>query len=143
MVTVYNACRAEWGRIISTPVDLALLTVMPLMLLGAMAAMLAHEVKNPLSGIRGAAQLLEGGERRRREEVTFGAVDEQHGAVRLLQILRARLAHLGNHAQSEKHQSHEETRGFHARGYTGVRASYLSFRSDCAPSAPRKLRSTT
>ena len=27
----------------------------------AMAAMLAHEVKNPLSGIRGAAQLLEGG----------------------------------------------------------------------------------
>src|SRR5690606_21125092 len=26
----------------------------------AMAAMLAHEVKNPLSGIRGAAQLLEG-----------------------------------------------------------------------------------
>jgi two-component system nitrogen regulation sensor histidine kinase GlnL len=24
-----------------------------------MAAMLAHEVKNPLSGIRGAAQLLE------------------------------------------------------------------------------------
>ncbi len=25
----------------------------------AMAAMLAHEVKNPLSGIRGAAQLLE------------------------------------------------------------------------------------
>lgn len=28
--------------------------------LNAMAAMLAHEVKNPLSGIRGAAQLLEG-----------------------------------------------------------------------------------
>ena len=27
----------------------------------AMAAMLAHEVKNPLSGIRGAAQLLEQG----------------------------------------------------------------------------------
>ena len=27
----------------------------------AMAAMLAHEVKNPLSGIRGAAQLLDGG----------------------------------------------------------------------------------
>ncbi|MCB2099519.1 MAG: two-component sensor histidine kinase, partial [Rhodobacterales bacterium] len=27
----------------------------------AMAAMMAHEVKNPLSGIRGAAQLLEGG----------------------------------------------------------------------------------
>src|SRR3546814_15091815 len=26
------------------------------------AAMLAHEIKNPLSGIRGAAQLLEGGE---------------------------------------------------------------------------------
>jgi nitrogen-specific signal transduction histidine kinase len=25
---------------------------------GLMAAMLAHEVKNPLSGIRGAAQLL-------------------------------------------------------------------------------------
>lgn len=41
MVTLYNACRAEWGRIISTPVDLALLTVMPLILLGAMAAMLS------------------------------------------------------------------------------------------------------
>lgn len=27
---------------------------------GAMASMLAHEIKNPLSGIRGAAQLLEG-----------------------------------------------------------------------------------
>ena len=31
-----------------------------------LASMLAHEIKNPLSGIRGAAQLLESGGRRRR-----------------------------------------------------------------------------
>ncbi len=39
----------------------------------AMAAMLAHELKNPLSGIRGAAQLLE-----------QGASDEDRGLTRLI-----------------------------------------------------------
>jgi two-component system nitrogen regulation sensor histidine kinase GlnL len=42
----------------------------------AMAAMLAHEVKNPLSGIRGAAQLLEQGAKPEDRELTRLIVDE-------------------------------------------------------------------
>ncbi|MSP89004.1 MAG: PAS domain-containing protein [Alphaproteobacteria bacterium] len=42
----------------------------------AMAAMLAHEVKNPLSGIRGAAQLLEQGSKPEDRELTRLIVDE-------------------------------------------------------------------
>ncbi len=38
--------------------------------MSAMAAMLAHEVKNPLAGIRGAAQLLEQGVRREDQSLT-------------------------------------------------------------------------
>ena len=45
----------------------------------AMAAMLAHEVKNPLSGIRGAAQLLE-------RDVAPGSVD----LTRLIAVLSRR-----------------------------------------------------
>ncbi|MBM3599148.1 MAG: PAS domain-containing protein [Alphaproteobacteria bacterium] len=42
----------------------------------AMAAMLAHEVKNPLSGIRGAAQLLEQGGKPEDRELTRLIIDE-------------------------------------------------------------------
>ncbi|MBM3571550.1 MAG: PAS domain-containing protein [Alphaproteobacteria bacterium] len=42
----------------------------------AMAAMLAHEVKNPLSGIRGAAQLLEQSGRPEDRELTRLIIDE-------------------------------------------------------------------
>jgi two-component system nitrogen regulation sensor histidine kinase GlnL len=42
----------------------------------AMAAMLAHEVKNPLSGIRGAAQLLEQGAAAQDRELTRLIIDE-------------------------------------------------------------------
>ena len=42
----------------------------------AMAAMLAHEVKNPLSGIRGAAQLLEQGVTEEDQELTRLICDE-------------------------------------------------------------------
>src|SRR3546814_14297497 len=41
-----------------------------------MAAMLAHEVKNPLSGVRGAAQLLEESIRPEDRELTRLIVDE-------------------------------------------------------------------
>src|SRR3546814_11719821 len=41
-----------------------------------MAAMLAHEVKNPLSGVRGAAQLLEESIRPEDRELTRLVVDE-------------------------------------------------------------------
>jgi len=43
---------------------------------GAMAAMLAHEVRNPLSGIRGAAQLLEQGDDPHDRELTRLICDE-------------------------------------------------------------------
>lgn len=44
--------------------------------ISAMAAMLAHEVKNPLAGIRGAAQLLEQGVRREDQPLTRLICDE-------------------------------------------------------------------
>ncbi|HTH16258.1 MAG TPA: ATP-binding protein [Magnetospirillum sp.] len=50
----------------------------------AMAAMLAHEVKNPLSGIRGAAQLLEGTASEEDRVLTRLIVDETDRIVALV-----------------------------------------------------------
>ncbi len=50
----------------------------------AMAAMLAHEVKNPLSGIRGAAQLLEGGLSSEDRSLTKLICDETDRIVELI-----------------------------------------------------------
>jgi two-component system nitrogen regulation sensor histidine kinase GlnL len=50
----------------------------------AMAAMLAHEVKNPLSGIRGAAQLLERGAEPSDRELTKLICDETDRIVALV-----------------------------------------------------------
>jgi len=50
----------------------------------AMAAMLAHEVKNPLSGIRGAAQLLEQGANAEDRELTRLIRDESDRIVALV-----------------------------------------------------------
>ena len=50
----------------------------------AMAAMLAHEVKNPLSGIRGAAQLLESGISAADRELTKLICDEADRIVALV-----------------------------------------------------------
>lgn len=50
----------------------------------AMAAMLAHEVKNPLSGIRGAAQLLEGSVEEEDRVLTRLIVDEADRIVALV-----------------------------------------------------------
>ena len=50
----------------------------------AMAAMLAHEVKNPLSGIRGAAQLLERGAQPGDRELTKLICDETDRIVALV-----------------------------------------------------------
>ncbi|CAK0765346.1 Sensory histidine kinase/phosphatase NtrB [uncultured Gammaproteobacteria bacterium] len=50
----------------------------------AMAAMLAHEVKNPLSGIRGAAQLLEEGASEQDQELTRLICDEADRIVALV-----------------------------------------------------------
>jgi len=50
----------------------------------AMAAMLAHEVKNPLSGIRGAAQLLERGAATPDRELTRLICDETDRIVALV-----------------------------------------------------------
>ena len=50
----------------------------------AMAAMLAHEVKNPLSGIRGAAQLLESGAAEDDRVLTRLIIDEADRIVALV-----------------------------------------------------------
>ena len=50
----------------------------------AMAAILAHEVKNPLSGIRGAAQLLEGGVGESDQELTRLICSEADRIVHLV-----------------------------------------------------------
>ena len=50
----------------------------------AMAAILAHEVKNPLSGIRGAAQLLESGVSAEDRELTRLICDESDRIVALV-----------------------------------------------------------
>jgi two-component system nitrogen regulation sensor histidine kinase GlnL len=55
----------------------------------AMAAMLAHEVKNPLSGIRGAAQLLEQGADPAARELTQLICDETDRIVALVDRMEA------------------------------------------------------
>ncbi|HVC53321.1 MAG TPA: ATP-binding protein [Stellaceae bacterium] len=55
----------------------------------AMAAMLAHEVKNPLSGIRGAAQLLEQDADESGRELTRLICDETDRIVALLDRMEA------------------------------------------------------
>ena len=55
----------------------------------AMASMLAHEVKNPLSGIRGAAQLLEDGTDENGRELTQLICDEADRIVSLVNRMEA------------------------------------------------------
>ena len=55
----------------------------------AMASMLAHEVKNPLSGIRGAAQLLEDGADEGARELTQLICDEADRIVALVNRMEA------------------------------------------------------
>lgn len=50
----------------------------------AMAALLAHEIKNPLSGIRGAAQLLEGTAAKEDQPLTKLICDEADRIVKLV-----------------------------------------------------------
>ncbi|WP_416896863.1 MAG: two-component system sensor histidine kinase NtrB [Minwuia sp.] len=54
-----------------------------------MAAVLAHEVKNPLSGIRGAAQLLEAGLEEDDRELTGLIIDEVQRIVALVDRMEA------------------------------------------------------
>jgi two-component system nitrogen regulation sensor histidine kinase GlnL len=60
----------------------------------AMAAMLAHEVKNPLSGIRGAAQLLEQDAEPGARELTQLICDETDRIVALVDRMEAFSDHL-------------------------------------------------
>ncbi|HXZ15190.1 MAG TPA: ATP-binding protein [Roseiarcus sp.] len=55
----------------------------------ALAAMLAHEIKNPLSGIRGAAQLLESGLNDEDRALTQLICDETDRIVRLVDRMEA------------------------------------------------------
>ena len=58
----------------------------------ALAAMLAHEIKNPLSGIRGAAQLLEVAEQMRRDSMKPVRGAEPDSAQLLKAAVKQRLA---------------------------------------------------
>ena len=85
----------------------------------AMAAMLAHEVKNPLSGIRGAAQLL---------EQTVG--DEDRALTRLICDEADRISRAGRPDGGVRRRSPIEPRaGQHPRG-AGA----------CAPAGADRLR---
>jgi two-component system nitrogen regulation sensor histidine kinase GlnL len=55
----------------------------------ALAAMLAHEIKNPLSGIRGAAQLLEPGLSDEDRQLTSLICDETDRIVKLVDRMEA------------------------------------------------------
>lgn len=55
----------------------------------ALAAMLAHEIKNPLSGIRGAAQLLETGANDQDRSLTKLICDETDRIVKLVDRMEA------------------------------------------------------
>ena len=55
----------------------------------ALGAMLAHEIKNPLSGIRGAAQLLESSAERRDRALTQLICEETDRIVKLVDRMKS------------------------------------------------------
>lgn len=67
--------------------------------LGALGAVLAHEIKNPLSGIRGAAQLLEASGNESDKVLTQLICDETDRIVKLVD----RMEFLGFSAVQERH----------------------------------------
>ncbi|MGH7057292.1 MAG: two-component system sensor histidine kinase NtrB, partial [Acetobacteraceae bacterium] len=100
--------------------------------LAGMAAVLAHEVKNPLSGIRGAAQLLEaslGGEERELAILIRGEADRIRSLVDRVALLG------GGEAAKTAVDIHDvlgHVRRLAARGF----ASRVRFREAYDPSLP-------
>ena len=99
----------------------------------AMAAMLAHEVKNPLSGIRGAAQLLEQDADEPGRELTRLICDETDRIVALLDRMEA----FSDHRPIEReavniHEVLERVRKLAQSGF----ARHVRFIEEYDPSLP-------
>ena len=98
----------------------------------AMAAMLAHEVKNPLSGIRGAAQLLEAGVSESDRELCLLIQDEAdriRGLVDRMDMFSDRPVEL---APVNVHQALDHVRRVALSGF----AAHLRIIEDYDPSLP-------
>jgi two-component system nitrogen regulation sensor histidine kinase GlnL len=99
----------------------------------AMAAMLAHEVKNPLSGIRGAAQLLEQDADDSARELTQLICDETDRIVALVDRMEAFSEHLPlSRGGVNIHEVLERVRRIAQTGF----ARHVHFAEEYDPSLP-------
>ncbi|HTZ38481.1 MAG TPA: ATP-binding protein [Stellaceae bacterium] len=99
----------------------------------AMAAMLAHEVKNPLSGIRGAAQLLEQDADDAARQLTQLICDETDRIVALVDRMEAFSDHLPlARGAVNIHEVLERVRRIAQSGF----ARHIRFGEDYDPSLP-------
>jgi len=99
----------------------------------AMASMLAHEVKNPLSGIRGAAQLLEQDADDAARQLTQLICDETDRIVALVDRMEAFSDHLPLARDSVNiHEVLERVRRIAQSGF----ARHVHFAEDYDPSLP-------
>ena len=98
----------------------------------AMAAMLAHEVKNPLSGIRGAAQLLEQSASEEDRELCTLIQDEADRIRNLVERFEMFSERPVERAPVNIHEVLDHVRRIAARGF----ASHLRIVEDYDPSLP-------
>src|SRR3954470_8058001 len=99
----------------------------------AMAAMLAHEVKNPLSGIRGAAQLLEQDTDEAGRELTQLICDETDRIVALVDRMEAFSEHAPiRHAAVNIHEVLDRVRRIAQSGF----ARHVRLTEEYDPSLP-------
>src|SRR6266851_628203 len=99
----------------------------------AMAAMLAHEVKNPLSGIRGAAQLLEQDADAAGRELTQLICDETDRIVALVDRMEAFAGHVPiNRDEVNIHEVLDRVRKIAQSGF----ARHVRVIEDYDPSLP-------
>jgi two-component system nitrogen regulation sensor histidine kinase GlnL len=98
----------------------------------AMAAMLAHEVKNPLSGIRGAAQLLEAGVPEQDRELCTLIQDEADRIRNLVERMDMFSERPIECAAVNIHEVLDHVRRVAGRGF----ASHIAISEDYDPSLP-------
>jgi len=99
----------------------------------AMAAMLAHEVKNPLSGIRGAAQLLEQSATEADRELCTLIQDEADRIRSLVERMEMFSEHPVEGTPVNIHEVLDHVRRIAASGF----ASHLRIMEDYDPSLPQ------
>jgi two-component system nitrogen regulation sensor histidine kinase GlnL len=98
-----------------------------------MAAMLAHEVKNPLSGIRGAAQLLEQDTDEAGRELTQLICDETDRIVALVDRMEAFSEHAPiSRTEVNIHEVLDRVRKIAQSGF----AQHVAIREEYDPSLP-------